>query len=230
LILVALVSFHLVPAQGLLKLSKDVTEKTSTAPTTSTTEATTTSSSTTTGKDVSPSNSPLAVEETSQSTESTKTIDIVTADSVSKSSFLIPMEKIITVDDVSENLVEDETDKEPAEESKNFKRNAIHSEQDSEKMVAAMTDSLSKILNIENKGGRSLSSRDNSGKEPKSGPSPDAFGPVDDLPPVVFPHPATNGRENFIPLPSLDREKVSRHFKQKENRDKQASHNIDKGI
>ncbi|XP_018015841.1 uncharacterized protein LOC108672641 [Hyalella azteca] len=54
-----------------------------------------------------------------------------------------------------------------------------------------------------------------SGNEPLSGPSPQVFGPLDDLFPVVFPPPGVEGRENFIPLPNLERGAVKQHFQEK---------------
>lgn len=56
-----------------------------------------------------------------------------------------------------------------------------------------------------------------SGNEPKSGPSPGGFGPIEDILPVVFPRPVGSGRENFEPLPSLDRKTVNHHFDEKKN-------------
>ena len=53
------------------------------------------------------------------------------------------------------------------------------------------------------------------GNEPKSGPSPDGFGPVHDFLPVNFPPPAISGRDNFKPLQSLERGQVSKHFSDK---------------
>ena len=111
-------------------------------------------------------------------------------------------------------------------EVKTFKRNAIHpsytDSPEEHKMLTALTNSLKKILKIDDDKEKTASVRTgkqvSSGNDIVSGPHPDPFGPVDDLPPVHFPHPAVNGRDEFVPLPTLHREKVSEHFKQKENK------------
>lgn len=81
-----------------------------------------------------------------------------------------------------------------------------------EHLISALTKSFSSIIpNIEDEKqgmtnaklsfldstGKSIKGSGLSGNEPKSGPSPDGFGPIDDIFLVKFPQPSNSGRDTF---------------------------------
>lgn len=85
---------------------------------------------------------------------------------------------------------------------------------DREKLISALTESFSSIIpsdevvnsapdskgkNLLHSNVQGIQGHGLSGNEPKSGPSPEGFGPIDDIFPVVFPHPASSGRGSFSP-------------------------------